>query len=605
MARSTGHGRWPGFGVVVRLLVLAVAGLAVGVAPVGASASPGSASACGCQHQGAGDGQERANAAGAWVNTKAYTYAPGGKPLALRTKNTDGTNERVRYYTLNPHGDTEALTDGQGETRATYGYTAYGNPEAKTTTGEDQLDADGSLPDDPVNPLQYQAQRLNPATGDYDTGFRNYAPGINRFLSRDMYNGALADAQLGTDPWNTNRYTFTGGNPLTYADLDGHKIVWGDGQISGADDDDMTKSHVSTGDDVSETAARTSSWYKSESDGTQTFDSNTGRFTSDPTVADVAKASGAAIQTAAKVALFDPAACQDGIDAGCAFEVGTALPLAKPLKALKYADEIAKVGDDAEGAVKTTSRGGEDAATTGRTAARTCLRSFAGTTLVLMADGSKKPIEDIKVGDKVVATDPETGERVTRKVTRVWVHDDELSELEFGDGTALATTEDHLFWSVTDQRFERADQLSAGELVYGDGGRRVAVTGLRPETVRNALAYNLSIAGVHTYHVGADEILVHNTCYTSLDALDDPKAIEGLTPSQIDDLARNAGFLVRAGSASAKNPATRYYRPGTNGSQGFRVLPQGVPGQTGVKSGAYLKYFGGPLHGKRIPLETP
>jgi hypothetical protein len=51
------------------------------------------------------------------------------------------------------------------------------------------------------------------------------------------------------------------------------------------------------------------------------------------------------------------------------------------------------------------------AANIGRTTARTCLRSLAGTTLVLMADGAKKPIEDIKVGDKVVATDPETGER--------------------------------------------------------------------------------------------------------------------------------------------------------------------------------------------------
>lgn len=41
----------------------------------------------------------------------------------------------------------------------------------------------------------------------------------------------------------------------------------------------------------------------------------------------------------------------------------------------------------------------------------------------------------------------------------------------------------------------------------------------------------------------------------------------------------------------------------TNGSQGLRVLPRrGVPGQPGVMSGAYLKYFGGPLHGTRVPL---
>ncbi len=48
----------------------------------------------------------------------------------------------------------------------------------------------------------------------------------------------------------------------------------------------------------------------------------------------------------------------------------------------------------------------------GRAAANACgLRSFSGDTLVLMADGSKKPIDEVEVGDWVVATDPETGEQ--------------------------------------------------------------------------------------------------------------------------------------------------------------------------------------------------
>jgi len=118
----------------------------------------------------------------------------------------------------------------------------------------------------------------------------------------------------------------------------------------------------------------------------------------------------------------------------------------------------------------------------GRTAARTCFRSFGGTTLVLMADESKKPIKDIKVGDRVIATDPETGECVTRKVTHVWVHDDQLEDLVVDledlvvDGKVITTTEDHLFWSVTDQKFEKTDELAAGEVVFGDGGRHYSVS---------------------------------------------------------------------------------------------------------------------------------
>jgi hypothetical protein len=56
-------------------------------------------------------------------------------------------------------------------------------------------------------------------------GFRDYSPGLNRFLTRDMYNGALADLNLGSNPWTLSRYTFAGGNPTTLIEHDGHMAV--------------------------------------------------------------------------------------------------------------------------------------------------------------------------------------------------------------------------------------------------------------------------------------------------------------------------------------------------------------------------------------------
>jgi hypothetical protein len=53
-------------------------------------------------------------------------------------------------------------------------------------------------------------------------GLREYNPGLNRFLTRDMFNGALQDLSLGTDPWNTNRYMFGGGNPISRIELNSH-----------------------------------------------------------------------------------------------------------------------------------------------------------------------------------------------------------------------------------------------------------------------------------------------------------------------------------------------------------------------------------------------
>ncbi len=165
---------------------------------------------------------------------------------------------------------------------------------------------------------------------------------------------------------------------------------------------------------------------------------------------------------------------------------------------------IAGKGAKAVKAAHTTKK-----ANVARTAARQC--SFTGPTVVLMGDGTRKPIEEIKIGDKVMATDPETGEQAAKAVEHVFIHDDTVVDL-LVDGEVITTTEDHPFWSVTDQRFERADELSEGEHVLAADGSVLSVSGLRPGTERNEPAYNLSVEGIHTYHVGQSEILVHNTC---------------------------------------------------------------------------------------------
>jgi RHS repeat-associated protein len=153
---------------------------------------------------------------------KSYQYSPWGKRLSQITHNTDGSQEDA-YYGYNPHTDVETLTDETGDTVSTYGYTAYGKNDEAEFTGLDAPDA-GTPGDEPYNVYRYNAKRFDVASGTYDMGFRDYNPGINRFLSRDMYTGALADLNLGLSPWTTNRYAFTGGNPISLIELDGHVI---------------------------------------------------------------------------------------------------------------------------------------------------------------------------------------------------------------------------------------------------------------------------------------------------------------------------------------------------------------------------------------------
>ncbi|MEV6655331.1 RHS repeat-associated core domain-containing protein [Streptomyces sp. NPDC051219] len=154
--------------------------------------------------------------------TKSYQYSPWGERLSQVKHNTNGTTEDG-YYGYNSHTDVETLTTKDGDTKATYGYTAYGADDKEEFTGIDKPVA-GNPTEDAYNPYRFNSKRWDASSGTYDMGFRDYNPGLNRFTTRDMYNGALADMGLGTDPYTSNRYAFTGGNPISGVELDGHRI---------------------------------------------------------------------------------------------------------------------------------------------------------------------------------------------------------------------------------------------------------------------------------------------------------------------------------------------------------------------------------------------
>ena len=152
--------------------------------------------------------------------TKTYQYGAGGQRLSQTTIKPDGSKQDG-FYGYNAHTDVEAVTDAAGDTRSTYGYTAYGSDDSTGFTGIDKPDP--AAPDkQPDNVYRFNGKRWDAVTGSYDMGFRDYNPGLNRFLTRDAYTGALADLNLGTDPYTGNRYAFTGGNPITGIELDGH-----------------------------------------------------------------------------------------------------------------------------------------------------------------------------------------------------------------------------------------------------------------------------------------------------------------------------------------------------------------------------------------------
>jgi RHS repeat-associated protein len=158
--------------------------------------------------------------------SKTYDYTPSGARLSQDTTGGTGTTG-YGYYSYNSHSDVEALTGANGDTTATYGYTAYGNPVTSMFTGADKNDATSSSSSttQPYNSYRFNAMRWDSTSGSYDMGFRNYDPSLNQFASRDMYDGALSDMGLSDDPFTGSLYAFGDGNPVSNTELNGHTFL--------------------------------------------------------------------------------------------------------------------------------------------------------------------------------------------------------------------------------------------------------------------------------------------------------------------------------------------------------------------------------------------
>ncbi|MGW4464033.1 ricin-type beta-trefoil lectin domain protein [Micromonospora sp. NPDC004704] len=158
----------------------------------------------------------------------------------------------------------------------------------------------------------------------------------------------------------------------------------------------------------------------------------------------------------------------------------------------------------------------------GKTDDGDCLdNSFVPGTGVSMADGSTKPIEDVKPGDKVRATDAETGRTEVHTVTAT-IKGEGVKHLvkviidtdgERGSETAEVTaTDGHPFWVPELAEWIEATDLRSGQWLRTSAGTHVQITAVERSTVLRATVHNLTVADVHTYYVvaGDQPVLVHN-----------------------------------------------------------------------------------------------
>ncbi|MEV5310199.1 polymorphic toxin-type HINT domain-containing protein [Streptomyces sp. NPDC052610] len=436
--------------------------------------------------------------------TATRYYQFGNLTIAMR----DATG--VHYLASDHQGSAElAIKPATGETTRRR-MDAFGNPRDEATSSSAGW----------VNDKGFVGGTIQQSTGLTTLGAREYDADTGRFVSADP----LIDF---TDPQQINGYAYANNSPVTMSDPDGLMVCLegvGCGGVSTVQE--MAKKHQEMG---SPATSVTLSPAEAQ--------------------ADAARAEQEAVkENAIKIAeeLAGIIAKELGItDALDCFTTGalgscgeTALNIVSsligggPVARLfgKYWDEWSK----AEALAKHVWNLGEDLLDTfndwrkARSEAKRLKQiadscnSFTPDTRVLMADGATKEIEDVDIGDKVLATDPETGETQAETVTaeikgRGVKHLVKVTlDVDGGQGEAAASvqaTDGHPFWVAELAAWVDATDLAPGQSLRTGAGGRVQITAVERWVALDTQVHNLTVSDLHTYYVlaGATPVLVHNT----------------------------------------------------------------------------------------------
>ena len=121
------------------------------------------------------------------------------------------------------------------------------------------------------------------------------------------------------------------------------------------------------------------------------------------------------------------------------------------------------------------------------------------------------PIEDLEVGDIVLARDEETATVTERRVTEV-VQNATLWWAEITvKGETIKATRRHRFWSKSANEWKYAKELHKGELVILKSGEVAEVENINlTECVTPEATFNLEVEIDHVFYVGKVGVLVHN-----------------------------------------------------------------------------------------------
>lgn len=484
-----------------------------------------------------------AKGTGTTTGTRYYSY--GGQTVAVRTSGASG---KLTWQLSDGHDTAMSEVDATTQAVTRRYLDPFGNARGPDAASDNP---------DWVGDTGFVGGTQDPVSGLTHLGAREYDPTTGRFISLDPV------LEL-TDPQQINGYTYAADNPITEsdptglcpADLCGNGYpIGGTGQVKG--DPTRFVSGASTGNryDVAPRVVTHTTTHHSCGWSCH-FSSFTHKtyhvIKQHPIIAAVvattvvvavvvgtggAGAVGIAAMGSAFATGFTEAAGVSGLGMALASGGVAALTEAGASAAIAATGaatiaegaitvEKAEVAASAS-APAAQSAAAEEAAAGSATAATRAAKSapksgaspchsFLPSTKVLMADGDTKAIKNVKAGDKVKATDPQTGKSQTRTVEKlITTRDDEdFATVTIRDGKKtekITATVTHPFWVTTTHTWTDAGNLKPHTSLRTAAGTTVTIQAVSIWH-HHHLTHDLTVSTTHTYYVLAGEtpVLVHN-----------------------------------------------------------------------------------------------
>ncbi|NJP91609.1 hypothetical protein HCN51_19455 [Nonomuraea sp. FMUSA5-5] len=426
------------------------------------------------------------------VAGRRYYSSADGELVAMR--DTTG----VTWLLTGTHGSTQLAVNGTTGAVSRERYLPFGQRR-----GADDL---------PFTDRGFLGKTEDAATGLTYLGARYYDPAIARFISTDP------ELDLRTPEW-ANAYSYAGNNPIDQSDPDGRRVDAG----GGTDPDASRRANANFEETHNPNGARKTAYER------KVYKKRQQQY----------------VKQKKEIKAWKKREAQRS-----RYHDREAYVKKEDVDAFRWLIANSGITDAGPALLSLNARYGYGKARprSGRPAAPTGCSSFVPGTEVLMEDGSSKAIEDVEIGDAVMASDPETGTTSVKAVTAltlgeggknlveltVAASDDHGKQADKGDqraGTVTATNT-HPFWVPDLREWVSAGELRPGMWLRTSAGTHIQVTAVKKWSATQRV-HNLTVENLHTYFVvaGAETVLVHNAgpCSTRVPYGSEPlsKAAQG------------------------------------------------------------------------------